>query len=327
MRLSIPRSRPIAVTIFVTAALVALSFLYDSSREGFSSLLVEPAAEVSPGAENNPSEQRTVAANETSASSRTPGSTEVLLSIGTNDDLRIRWTKKPTPLRAIEGDLATEYERLREEAEEDHEAAYQLWKILDSCKFAYESGADLDVALNTLTETQSVRLPGMDEPQFVGEESSGNWREALAMSFDTCSGITDEMKAEQNAWLKQASDAGYPLAMMHYSRVERDPRAAMDLATRRWQAGDVDAMRAMYQLYQRDYESGAKPENKVPAYAHLLVYKLISERKWGPRSRRLERFLPEFENARSLLRPHELAEAEALASRLIASNQNCCFRH
>lgn len=327
MRLSIPRSRPVAFTIFVTAALVAFSVLYNSSREGSSSPLVQPVAEVSQGAENSPRDQRTVAAIETTPSPRATGSTEVLLSIGGNDDLRIRWIKKPTPSQAIEGDLATEYERLREEAKEDYEAAYQLWKILDSCKFAYESGGDLDVALSTLTETQSVRLPGMDEPRFVGDESSRNWREALEMSFDTCSGITDEMKAEKTAWLKQASDAGYPLAMMHYSRVERDPQAAMDLAIRRWQAGDVDAMRTMYQLYQQDYESGAKPENKVPAYAHLLVYKLISERKWGPRSRRLERFLPEFESARSLMRPHELAEAEAIASRLIASNRNCCFRH
>lgn len=328
MRLSIKSFGLIAVlAIAAGATFVALSLSSKTVPIRSSSSVVEPLVEVNRAPDESESSPSTTRTADTTDTAQSTSHSDIPLGVGVGESLGIQWKRKPVPSYSIEGDLATEYEHLRELAEENAEAAYQLWTILDSCKFAFEAGSDLENALNTLSETQSVRLPGMHEPRFVGEESSRNWREALEMSFDICSGITEEMKFEKNAWLKKASDGGYPLAMMHYSEMEHDPDTALDLAERRWQAGDADAMRTMYELYQQDYESGIEPGNKVTAYAHLLVYKLISEKKWGPGSRRLERFLPEFGDASRQMLPHELTEAEALARRLIESNPACCFRH
>lgn len=251
-----------------------------------------------------------------------------LISLGNAGQVRIRWHRKPVPRLSMEGPPAEVYARLRDMAiEGDVEAAFRLWTMLDSCQFAYEKSEDLQSALNTLSQTQSVKLPEMDEAKYVGDKSAKTYEEALRLSFEHCRGVTDEMKAEKTGWLKQASDVGYPLAMMNYSDVEKGYASAMDLETRRWQAGDSAAMLKLYELYQEKYISGEMPDNNIIAYAHLLVYRQISEKKWGPNSRRMEGLLPQFEIATALMRPNELEAASALARDLIESNPNCCFKH
>ena len=133
-----------------------------------------------------------------------------LISLGSAGHVRIRWHRKPVPRLSIEGPPAKIYAELREMAiEGDVEAAFRLWTMLDSCQFAYEKSEDLQSALDTLSQTQSVKLPEMDEAKYVGDKSARTYEEALQLSFEHCRGITNEMKAEKTGWLKQPTTRSY----------------------------------------------------------------------------------------------------------------------
>lgn len=244
------------------------------------------------------------------------------------DVIPIRWHQKPIPSIDRSGAREDNYAIWRSQAEAgNEEAAFVLWTMLNSCKFAYQKPEELDNALNITRQTQTIKLPGMDQAHFVTRESAEDWERILLMSFENCVGITDEQKSERNKWLKMSSDAGYPLAMMEYSAVKKDFESAMELEQTRWRSGDVDAMFKLYELYQQEYESGARPENKIIAYSHLLVFHRISEQKWAASSKNMQHFKPKIDEAAARLQPYELEQATVMAKDMIRSNPNCCFRH
>lgn len=168
------------------------------------------------------------------------------------DVIPVRWHKKPIPSIDRSGAREDNYPKWRSEAEAgNEEAAFVLWTMLNSCKFAYEKQEDLNTALNITRQTQTIKLPGMDQARFVSRENAEDWERILLMSFEACVGITEEQKRERNKWLKMSADAGYPLAMMEYSQVKKDFESAMELEQSRWRAGDVAAMFKLFELYQQ----------------------------------------------------------------------------
>jgi hypothetical protein len=244
---------------------------------------------------------------------------------------QVNWQTLPIPSMKTTPPLADHYAMLREEAEmERPEAAFVLYKILESCKFAYEERRDLEVALHDLKSTHMLRAPEMDQPVLLRkEESIRNWETILRTSHEACGGISREQKGERNKWLEISASAGYPIAMREYSATIDEYEAGVSLDITRWHNGDAQALRSLAMRYWKNYDDGNKPTDKISAYAAMFAYKRIAlenaARTGHEHDRRLERIQSELDSIGGRLREFEIEIALAEAEELVKSNQNCCF--
>lgn len=245
--------------------------------------------------------------------------------------VKIRWRRLPIPSMKISPPLADHYSMLRRKAEMGNpEAAYTLYRILESCKFAYEDERGLNEALHKLNTTHMIRAPEMAEPVLLRkEESVRNWRTILRKSYQACVGISQQQRSERSAWLEQASNGGYPIAMREYSRMIHEYESGVSLDLTRWRQGDAQALRSLASRYSRSYDEGREPLDGISAYAAMFAYAKLAakniERSGHQHNDRLDRVKSELRQLEEKLHIYEIELAMAEADELIRSNSNCCF--
>lgn len=244
---------------------------------------------------------------------------------------QVTWHTVPVPSVKYSPPFVEHYPRLREEAARgEPEAAYALYRMLDSCQFAYAGEAELERALHELKSAHKLQAPEMDEPVLLQKtESVRNWEVLLKESYEVCAGISDDQKAERRQWLEIAANAAYPLAMREYSSTITDYEAGVSLDLARWHEGDAYALRSLAMRYWENYNDGHKPTDNVAGYAAMHAFVTLARE--NPRlfvhehDRRLETFEAELAHFRGALHAHEIDAAESQAEQLIRSNSNCCF--
>jgi hypothetical protein len=93
---------------------------------------------------------------------------------------QVNWQTLPIPSMKTTPPLADHYAMLREEAEmERPEAAFVLYKILESCKFAYEERRDLEVALHDLKNRIRIAV-------FPSNATRVRYSPACVLSISSC---------------------------------------------------------------------------------------------------------------------------------------------
>ena len=248
------------------------------------------------------------------------------------ESVPVRWTRLPVPSNKPEPPYVDSYEQLVRNAEAgDPESAFALWSLLDQCReYAYETADQLDSALRQLRETQYYQTPEMLEPKWAGSAESAQTLElVLSIEYENCKGLTSEHKARASEFLKIASDAGYPIAMLEYSAYVTDLEEGIELDTERWNAGDAQGLNDLAKRLESTYYSGEQPTNKIPAYSALLAFTIIADRQFSMdgiyQDPRYEFVHERMSKIKADLLPHEFEVAVANAVKMVRENPNCCF--
>lgn len=244
---------------------------------------------------------------------------------------QVTWRTVPVPSMKFSPPFVEHYPGLREEAARgEPEAAYALYRMLESCQFAYEGEAELERALHELKSTHKLQAPEMDEPVLLRKtESVRGWEVMLKESYEVCAGISQGQKAERREWLEIAANAAYPLAMREYSSTITDYEAGVSLDLARWHEGDAYALRSLAKRYWANYNDGHKPTDNVAGYAAMHAFVTLARENANlfvhTHDRRFETFEAELADFRRALRQYEINAAESQAAQLIKSNSNCCY--
>jgi TPR repeat protein len=207
-----------------------------------------------------------------------------------------------------------------------------LYEMTRFCQDAYASREELDAAIELAYQTHQLLTASMTKPAQLAEpDRVAEYVEiSLTGPYENCATLTAEQRSEAEAWLEKAAELGNPLAMIEYGQAVASEEDAVDWFSRAWSLGNVDALGLLARSYGVTYESGARPENKIKAYAAFYAFSRLTElgledhgeiaARWN------DRVQSELASIERTLQPHEIEEGRTRAREIIRDNVNCCLR-
>lgn len=212
-------------------------------------------------------------------------------------------------------------------------AAFHLYHFLNYCYRLPKDDASFEQAVTRMYETRLA--PGITEgnapnPAFNPEAVEASVRRTYAQ----CRGVPAEALTTRDLLLAQSAELGNPSALGDFisQNMQADPIEAARLAEKYWQAGGVNGATFLAQMYATGWEGQPPDLVSAAAYGYISTQLMIEH----------------FQNLEGITNPElvatviqelqaeqtgyfhaigsgEHAEARALAERLIAENDECCF--
>lgn len=233
----------------------------------------------------------------------------------------------------------TDYASLAQLADDgDSRAAFVLGRLLRQCSTAPppHDTNQLQIMLDEMQSTHQfptyvdgkiVSMPIlMDDPQNLSL-----MMDVVQQRYHECNDFTLEQRGEADVWLEKAVNEGAGLEALRAYAQTFPSAQRLSISQTAWKLGDALALMDMSFILSQQYRDGEYPRGNIEAYAAQLAHGMIvgaiakSQRSPDEWQTQLQEFGKLLTMQFPSLRPHEIAEAEQLATRMIADNENCCI--
>jgi hypothetical protein len=210
-------------------------------------------------------------------------------------------------------------------------AAYSLSELLRQCEEqAFVSEGELELAIARMHATGSV--PFRTREGVIDQPTDSALEESIRKTFEFCRGVPPALRAQYFEWLNLAADLGDPYSQVQFAQQlpDRSPEAA-DYFMRAWRSGDIDAAGWLARIYGSGIQGGGP--DPVKSHAYLTVYAELVRADYAVRAvledpAARDSIAADNQSLResaSKLDESELADALALAKRILTDNPNCCL--
>lgn len=243
--------------------------------------------------------------------------------------LQVTWRAMQMPAIGLTPPYGDKYDELQANAlSGDPDAAFILYQVLEECSSAFSTEIEMSRAVDQLTQTYTVQLPGRDRVVRLSEpESLDATIEYIESSFEKCTPITANQKLEREKWLKLAAENGSVLASIWLAERIENPRESLSAAESAWDAGSAQALLHMSRIHKELYMRGEDVDGNVRALAELLAYtRLLIDARGAEGDSRVEEAIASLEQEAKMFQNYQIEEAKKVAAEIIESNPRCCTR-
>lgn len=319
--------RFVAVILVVTA--VSAVTIWISAPKPANHLSLATDAEPTRDESNNQLPTRPIGRRQPQADP-TPQAYEIIFPDG--DVLEVRLYAYRSNFDTSVSDLSDSYHGLLDLARAgDTDAAYKLGTSLRSCKGAFKSNANLQLAIDSLISNYSYKTPEGERIEYSVDGPGlgvATEVERLRTQFKSCRDITPQQVSEANEWIGVAAESGNLAAALEIANGLAPGLEKLEAFERVWSLGEPNGL-GWLSVALRDGWPGVKPDavrSYAMALAHFELGRLVMKDRYGSVSPgfREQEMLVILDRQRSQLSHDQEFRAVELAKELIIQNQNCC---